>query len=154
MLIWGGENPSKFNSGYFYDPATNSWAGLTTTVGAPSARSHHSAVWTGSEMIVWGGGEGGPHLATGARYNPLDDVWTAETPTSGAPDGRASHVAVWTGTSMIVWGGEVNATLVNTGGIYGPPIPSLGTNRGSLTFTAAGANNSPRTITVDLTAVP
>jgi len=27
----------------------------TATAGAPSARSNHTAVWTGSEMIVWGG---------------------------------------------------------------------------------------------------
>ena len=32
--VWGGENPGKFNAGYFYDPATNTWTGTTTTVGA------------------------------------------------------------------------------------------------------------------------
>ena len=26
-----------------------------TTTGAPAARGYHTAVWTGSEMIVWGG---------------------------------------------------------------------------------------------------
>ena len=29
--------------------------GATTTANAPSARDSHTAVWTGSEMIVWGG---------------------------------------------------------------------------------------------------
>ncbi len=34
---------------------TDQW-GATSTFHVPSARSGHTAVWTGSEMIVWGGG--------------------------------------------------------------------------------------------------
>src|SRR5438132_3206892 len=32
----------------------DAWS-ATSTVNAPSAREWHTAVWTGSEMIVWGG---------------------------------------------------------------------------------------------------
>jgi hypothetical protein len=32
----------------------DSWT-ATTTTNAPGARSSHTAVWTGTEMIVWGG---------------------------------------------------------------------------------------------------
>src|SRR2546423_11133857 len=48
----------------------NTWT-ATSTAGAPATREHHTAVWTGSEMIVWGGwGSGpGPRLDTGGRYN-------------------------------------------------------------------------------------
>src|SRR5438270_5036421 len=35
-------------------PCTDEW-GATSTTNAPSARYYHTAVWTGSEMIVWGG---------------------------------------------------------------------------------------------------
>ena len=35
----------------------NTWT-ATSTSNAPSARYGHTAVWTGSEMIVWGGGFG------------------------------------------------------------------------------------------------
>ena len=77
----------------------------TSTTNAPSARAGHTAVWTGSEMIVWGGGASGPvYFNTGGRYNPSTDSWTA-TSTTNAPDARASHTAVWTGSEMIVWGG-------------------------------------------------
>jgi hypothetical protein len=50
------------------DPTTNTWT-ATTTGNAPTARVGHTAVWTGSEMIVWGGFSvlGGP-LATGGIY--------------------------------------------------------------------------------------
>jgi len=41
----------------------------TSLVGAAAPRYYHTAVWTGSEMIVWGGGL--PILNTGGRYNPL-----------------------------------------------------------------------------------
>ena len=35
-------------------PCTDQWT-ATSTTNAPSARDGHTAVWTGSEMIVWGG---------------------------------------------------------------------------------------------------
>src|SRR5207245_6667592 len=36
----------------------------TSITNAPSARGGHTAIWTGSEMIVWGGSD----LNTGGRY--------------------------------------------------------------------------------------
>ena len=77
----------------------------TTLTNAPSPRTGHAAVWTGSEMIVWGGDSGSTFLNTGGRYNPSTDSWIA-TSTTNAPQGRESHTAVWTGSEMIVWGGE------------------------------------------------
>src|SRR5439155_12119781 len=41
----------------------------TTLTNAPSARYQHTAVWTGSEMIVWGG-LNGDGLNTGGRDKP------------------------------------------------------------------------------------
>jgi hypothetical protein len=37
-----------------------------STTGAPAARANHTAVWTGSEMIVWGG--------SGSSY--FNDTWS------------------------------------------------------------------------------
>src|SRR4030095_11971936 len=69
----------------------------TSTPSAPAGRSSHTAVWTGSEMIVWGGWNGGStFFGTGAQYNPSTDSWTA-TSTTNAPAGRYAHQAVWTG---------------------------------------------------------
>src|SRR5215831_12388433 len=77
----------------------------TTLTNAPTARSGHTAVWTGSEMIVWGG-YNGSYLNTGGRYNPSTHSWTA-TSTTNAPDARSNYTAVWDGSEMIVWGGSV-----------------------------------------------
>ena len=55
---------------------------------APDCPRSHTAVWTGSEMIVWGGGvAAATYLNTGGRYNPSTDSWTA-TSTTNAPDAR------------------------------------------------------------------
>src|SRR5206468_684220 len=88
----------------------------TSTNNVPSARSDHTAVWTGSEMIVWGGyNNGNTYLNTGGRYNPGTDTWVA-TSTTNAPSARSVHTAVWTGSEMIVWGGLNGFQILNTGG--------------------------------------
>ena len=70
----------------------DNWA-ATSTINAPTGRYEHTAVWTGSEMIVWGGEF--PAVNTGGRYNPSTDSWTA-TSTTNAPSARYDHTAVWT----------------------------------------------------------
>ena len=92
----------------------------STYAGAPTARIAHTAIWTGTRMIVWGGDDGITDLNTGARYDPVADTW-APTSTTGAPAGRNRHTAVWTGTKMIVWGGfNSSGGYLNTGGRYNP----------------------------------
>jgi N-acetylneuraminic acid mutarotase len=121
MIVWGGYccgGKGDFDTGGRYDPLTDAWQG-TTTAGAPSGRWGHSAIWTGSEMVVWGGSPAfGPKFNDGARYRPATDSWTAMS-AMGAPQARTDHTAVWTGNRMIVWGGETTASA-NTGGIYDP----------------------------------
>jgi N-acetylneuraminic acid mutarotase len=117
MIVWGGAfcyPCMDFNDGGRYNPGANSWT-LTRTTNAPEARSNHTAVWTGNQMIVWGGGDiTGNDFNTGGRYNPASDTWTA-TNTTHAPVARELHTAVWTGSEMIVWGGTNDDS---TGGRY------------------------------------
>jgi N-acetylneuraminic acid mutarotase len=96
----------------------DSWA-PTCVTNAPDGRVYHSAVWTGTEMIVWGGENYPFVLNTGGRYNPSTDSWTA-TSTTSAPSRRYKHTAVWTGTEMIVWGGTDFESDLDTGGQYNP----------------------------------
>jgi hypothetical protein len=123
MIVWGGGGVGgDLNTGGRYNPATDTWT-ATSTTNAPEARLGHTAVWTGSEMIVWGG-IGGSN--TGGRYNPTTDSWTA-TSTTNAPSARVVHTAVWTGTEMIVWGGctfDDCGNRLNTGGRYAPGTDS------------------------------
>jgi len=107
----------------------------TSLTNAPDARVNHTAVWTGNEMIVWGGASVGPiYFNTGGRYNPSTDSWTA-TSTTNAPGARAIHTAVWTGSEMIVWGGGTGgSTFFNTGGRYNPSTDG---------WTATSLTNAP-----------
>jgi N-acetylneuraminic acid mutarotase len=122
MIIWGGSTTGllngEVNSGARYNPTTNTWTPLPT-VNAPAARILHSAVWTGSELIIWGGDSSSAKFNSGARYNAATNTWTPMS-TTGAPVARHSHTAVWTGAVMIIWGGESDAGLQNDGAIYDP----------------------------------
>src|SRR6202008_3241258 len=101
------------NSGGRYNPSTDSWT-ATSLTNAPTGRWYPTAVWTGTQMIVWGGEDGqGSYSNSGGRYNPSTDSWTA-TSTTGAPAGRVFHTAVWTGSQMIVWGGFDGSSFFNT----------------------------------------
>jgi N-acetylneuraminic acid mutarotase len=129
MIIWGGspdDGNTTWNTGGRYNPSTDSWT-ATSTTNAPSARESHTAVWTGSEMIIWGGG-----YNTGGRYNPGTDSWAA-TSTTDAPVGRLNNTAVWTGSEMIIWGGY-NGNVLDTGGRYNP---------GTDSWTATSLTNAP-----------
>lgn len=118
------------------------WAPIAAAL-APSPRERHTAVWTGTKMIVWGGlVTGSPSVSnTGGVYDPATDSWSAIS-TTGAPPPRHSHRAVWTGTTMIVWGGFGQTQLETTGGIYDPatdswaPTSAVGAPPGRTDFSA------------------
>ena len=100
-----------------FDGCTDDTWTPTATVNTPDVREFYTAVWTGSEMIVWGGlNFTNGRLNTGGRYDPSTDSWLS-TSLVNAPSPRDYHSAVWTGTEMIVWGGE---PILNTGARYNP----------------------------------
>jgi N-acetylneuraminic acid mutarotase len=133
MIVWGGQGPLPppgfFNTGGRYNPSTDSWT-ATSTINAPVARAYDTAVWTGNEMIVWGGY---PYTSSGGRYEPDTNSWTA-TSLTNVPQSRGYHTAVWTGSQMIVWGGVGDGQYLNTGGRYNP---------GTDSWTATSTTNAP-----------
>jgi hypothetical protein len=136
MIVWGGEaddNSTALASGGIYDPGTDSWT-LTSTSGAPAPRALHSAVWTGTEMIVWGGrsfsGSQETRLNSGGRFNPASNSWSS-TNVLAAPDPIGEPTAVWTGDRMVVWGNR-------TGGRYDPSGNA---------WTPVSFGNTPRPLT-------
>ncbi len=107
MIIWGGSIPNASTGetaqadGAAYNPRTNTWRVLPQ---APiGGRAYASAVWTGTELIVWGGNGSGGVLGDGGAYNPTTNTWR---PIADAPIAPAMKSAtVWTGREMIVVGG-------------------------------------------------
>ncbi len=120
-------------------PACADWEEVPLT-GAPTPRTNHTALWTGTDMIIWGGEvalsvDPAGVTATGALYNPVTKTWKAMS-VAGAPPPRHSHQAVWTGSKMIVWGGFGDTAMEPNGGIYDvatdswTDLPSAGTLQG------------------------
>ena len=129
LMIWGGRSKAAAlwvprASGSSYDPVLDQWNSVSGK-NAPSARAFHTAVWTGSEMIVWGGRQR-PTFATDAKaYNSETREWRRVSNTN-APLPRFSHSAVWTGSEMMVWGGCAHPDKIRrckptrSGGLYNP----------------------------------
>ncbi|MEW6026855.1 MAG: hypothetical protein AB1599_06150, partial [Planctomycetota bacterium] len=133
MLIWGGyvvsgSTATYFEDGVRYNPTLDEWDYIND-IGAPSSRTGHTAVWTGSEMVIWGGRNSDTNfLMDGARYNPVNDTWTPLLDSTNAPISRSNHIAVWSPglNQMIIWGGYTyrfdydpdQYEYQNTGGRY------------------------------------
>ena len=139
IIVWGGmqlypNTMATLTRAEDTNPSTDSWI-ATSTTNAPTGRFQHTAVWTGSEMIVWGGDSPSGIFNTGGRYDPGTDGWTA-TSANNAPSARWNHTAVWTGSEMIVWGGYfmISDHYLNTGGRYNPITNS---------WTATSTTNAP-----------
>lgn len=94
---------------------------VTSSAGnTPSAASGQAGVWTGQQLLVWGGSLGaGIDSSSGAGYRPDLDLW-AGMPNTNAPAARDQHTAIWSGQEMIVWGGASGGNYVNTGGRFNP----------------------------------
>jgi hypothetical protein len=114
-------------------PGSAGWARLPRAPIAP--RSEYAAVWTGKEMIVWGGYSNTTH-GDGAAYDPGTRTWTKLA--AGPLTASDLPVTVWTGKDMLIFGGSGTSGAYSDGAAYDPatntwrklaPIPrSLGGN--------------------------
>ncbi len=76
--------------------------------GSPlEGRAGPIGVWTGTELVVWGGDALDPAIGeykrTAAAYDPATDRWRV-LPPSPVP-GRLGAAAFWTGGRVLIWGG-------------------------------------------------
>jgi hypothetical protein len=113
--VWGGVDANDNDpdgGGAVYQTAESAWKPMAQA-GQPSYRSTFTGVWTGKELIVWGG-EGSDLSGTGGAYDLEHDAWRPLA-TVGAPSPRHVQAAIWTGTEMIVWGGEAYVGVENSG---------------------------------------
>lgn len=133
FISWGGQQTTidsfgvsstiSTNIGGMYDLALDQWTFTSTSGAVPSARDQHSAIYTGTRMLVWGGQDvnascPSKYFSDGSSFDPIANSWTA-LPSSGLI-ARSQHAAVWSGTSMIVFGGTTCSGTTNTGGVYTP----------------------------------
>ena len=109
----------------FYDRSDGEWQ-MTIGAEAPiSSRTGHVSVWTGSELVVWGGWRttSDPGLLEtlddGAAYDPATDTWRLLAPSPLV--GRVGAGVVWTGTEMLVLATQQGGVLpTRNGAAYNP----------------------------------
>jgi galactose oxidase-like protein len=149
MIVWGGDSTSTtgFNKyGYKYSPGGNIWSAIPiSTTGEPSIRANAGAVWTGTQMIIFGGNyfsgsSGNIPLSDCYAYTPGTDSWTTlAAPFYGMPNPHC----VWTGTDMLVWGtyySTLTSTYYNFGYDY-----NVGSNSWTnITTDGSAGNNDDR----------
>jgi N-acetylneuraminic acid mutarotase len=121
LFVFGGADVNNVALGdaAIYDPATNTWTLVTGLANAPSPRWGATAVWTGTDILVYGGRAttSGAAIANGASYDPATDEWSPIAP------GSVGHVHPVGGASSsqaVFWGGwgATTATLVGTAERY------------------------------------
>jgi N-acetylneuraminic acid mutarotase len=87
-----------------------------------TGRAFHSAVWTGSKMLIWGGGYSSTYNSDGAAYDLASNSW--KTLASSGLSGRRQQATAWTGSKMIVWGGRNGSGPFKDGSVYDPASDS------------------------------
>lgn len=133
-IVWGGLDPqgAPLRDGALFDSATATWTPLSEALtpaddgGADAfgGRSGAAAVWTGQQLLIWGGQGQAPSdtLGDGARLDPASGSWTRIS-SVGAPMARADATMVWDDLSgrAVVWGGRAaSGAAASGGGRYAP----------------------------------
>jgi N-acetylneuraminic acid mutarotase len=74
--------------------------------GAPSPRWRHISLWTGNELLIWGGQGSGVSqwLSDGGAYDPVQDSWRPLS-LANSPVARQEPAWVSTGRELFLWGG-------------------------------------------------
>lgn len=124
MFLGVGESANRdggFLRGVAYDPDEEMWRLIAR---APIRETYGGVrVWTGKELIVWGGGgRGTPHAVRGAAYDPASDSWRR---IASAPLGLNLSSGVWTGDLVLVFGSLLDRrnhaeTPTSVGAAYDP----------------------------------
>ncbi len=125
VLVWGGRSATVTRTpgrdGAAFDPARRTWRRIAPAPAGVEGGAG-TAVWTGSEMLVWASSSpDGPVGA--AAYDPNVDHWRTLPP--GPLGRREGYVSVWTGSELVVVGGTLGDTRAT------PVAAALDPRRGS-----------------------
>ena len=98
MLVFG---PADFQA---FNPVANHWRRLPKNAILPDG----IVVWTGREMIGWGGGCCGDASSEGAAYNPVTNTRRELARSPLAPEQRP--IGAWTGRELVVFVSGIKPT--------------------------------------------
>jgi N-acetylneuraminic acid mutarotase len=70
LLVGGVDDPSFKTDGSSFEPASDAWVAQVPPWPGGEAHERGVGLWTGRELIVWGGRDGGSLVASGERFLP------------------------------------------------------------------------------------
>jgi N-acetylneuraminic acid mutarotase len=95
MIVWGQGIREAFN------PVTNHWRRLPDSQLLAIHDGFGLAVWTGHDLIGWGGGCCGDAFSDGVAYSPTANAWRKVAPSPLA--GSQHPIGAWTGRELVIF---------------------------------------------------
>jgi hypothetical protein len=102
MVVWSGNSPDGPAGGAVYDPRTNTWRRLPK--GPLGPREGYASVWTGRELLIFGGHTGDVSTPTAAAVNPATGSWRQLKALDAVSGLAIVNGALWDGREAIVSG--------------------------------------------------
>jgi N-acetylneuraminic acid mutarotase len=140
FVVYGGSGANTNfydNTGGIYDPATDTWVAMSTTLaegdagdaGAVPAVYPRNMVWTGKRVLIWGPLGGTTTPSIGLIFDPEANAWNGAITTvnsTPATNSSTGYTNVWNGTVMLQWGEALNdagtfSRNPGAGALYTPP---------------------------------
>jgi hypothetical protein len=119
LLAWGGsprgvDAAQPAADGFVFDPLRGTWAGIAP---APAAGSGGDAVWTGSEVVLWGVRAADADVSL--AFDPGTETWRRIADPPHDPRWGGAHV--WTGREIVLFGGGLQgSSTTREGAAYDP----------------------------------
>ena len=102
-LLWSTTSSNPTTPSVSADPLATIPVGWTRLPLPPGERHGTAEVWTGAQLLSWGGYRGSDKpVADGFAFDPITQTWAPIPP---APAARSGAQAVWTGSEAIFLGG-------------------------------------------------
>jgi N-acetylneuraminic acid mutarotase len=123
--VWSGNEMLIYGEGLAFDPASEEWRWIPPPSGPE--RSFEVTVWTGTELVVWGGCDalirecddfGQGIFTDGIAYDPAADRWRELAPSPLAPGVHPK--GVWTGSEVLIYAGTASPDNGPTAAAYDP----------------------------------
>ncbi len=119
VLVWSSAPATPETNGsevvLAYNPSSNTWRKLTVSGLTP--RLGAITVWTGHQLVVWGGlnFDFTSAYPDGARLDPRTGTWQ-RLPAAPVP-ARGYAGASWSGREVLLWGGETGTSAQATASV-------------------------------------
>ena len=124
-MFWGSNITLNTNAGRLYNPGTNTWSNIAAPPAGYIATAAPVLIWTGSEVIVYGGSLAGADNYSNQvfKYNPTTNTWSNTIATLNKPSPRFLLGTTYGDNKFFIWGGfekQLNNIYiqVNSGSFY------------------------------------